>query len=124
MKTRLTRATLATLLGSGLAVLPAVASASPAGDAGHGHILVLGVEVLPGSFPPVAVAARGCVDLAAGQSLPTSSHHDHLHVGPDGGEFTARTGNIVIPTAPYAPPGGDPVPWGSCADFLAFFGLD
>jgi hypothetical protein len=30
----------------------------------------------------------------------------------------------VIPTHPYAPPGGAPVPWANCAEFLAFFDLD
>lgn len=89
----------------------------------HGHILVLGVVVEPGTFPPVPTAARGCIDLAAGQPVPAVAHHDRRHEGLDGGIFTSRTGNIVIPTYPYETPGGF-VPWHDCDGFLAFFGLD
>ncbi len=104
-----------------LAASPAVAK--PAEYADHGHILVLDVEVAPGIFPPVPTSVGGCVDLANGRALPRNAHEDHRHEAFTGGQFTARTGHIVIPTAPYADGPGSVVPWSDCADFLDYFGL-
>ena len=122
MHTRLTNALVAGGLVGAL-IAPGAASGAPE-RSDHGHMLVLGVEVAPGSFPPVPVSVRGCVDLAAGARIPAVANHDQRHEGFDGGEFTARTGNIVIPTYPFQAPDGHVVPWRDCDDFLAFFGLD
>lgn len=109
------------LVALGLAAPPAVAE--PPEYADHGHILVLDVVVAPGTFPPVPTSVGGCVDLANGRVLPRNAHEDQRHEGFTGGEFTARTGHIVIPTAPYADGPGSVVPWSDCADFLEHFGL-
>lgn len=101
-----------------------VAVAAPAEHADHGHILVLAVDVVPGTFPPVPMSAGGCIDLANGRPVPETAHHDQLHAGLDGGDFTARTGHIVIPTFPYVTPTGETVPWKNCDEFLAFFGIE
>lgn len=121
------RTSIAFVAGTGVATLVTVAAlaapaaaAQPDDHADHGHILVLGVETIPGTNPPFPTAIRGCVDLAAGQAVPRS---DQLHVDYDGGSFTERSGNIIIPTYPCKAPNGMTVPWRDCADFVAFFGL-
>jgi hypothetical protein len=105
-----------------LAFAAAPASADPPARSDHGHILVLGIESQPGTFPPLPIAARNCVDLGNNQALPESSHHDHRHEDFDGGDFRERTGHIVIPTWPYEVM-GQTVPWRNCDDFMAMFGL-
>lgn len=93
----------------------------------HGHVMLVGVEVIPGSFPPVPSSVRNCVDLAAGQALPLHVQHSHMHFGTVNQVFEAHTNNVVIPVAPFPNPFGEhpdePVPWTDCASLLEFFGL-
>lgn len=115
---------LASVLGAAtLAATSAAAEDQPA-RASHAHILVLDVEVVPGSFPPQPASVRACIDLAANKPIPITAHHVHLHLGFAGAQLFERSGNIVIPTAPYSDPQFGPVPWDDCAGFLALFGLD
>lgn len=119
---RTTAAVTAVVAGLALGALTVPAAAGePQDHADHGHLLLLGVEVLPGSFPPVPSDIRSCVDLAAGQAVPRS---EVLHVDFDGGRFTARTGNVIVPVWPYATQDGLTIPWHDCAEFTALFGLD
>ena len=85
----------------------------------HGHVLVLGVVVDEFDEP---VSIRKCVDLAANQALPLNAHHVHVHFG-QAGEALARSGNFVVPVAPFPAPFDSPVPWTDCESLLAFFGL-
>lgn len=90
----------------------------------HGHVMLVGVEVIPGSFPPVPSSVRNCVDLAANQALPLHVHHSHLHFGNVNEVFAAHTSNVVVPVAPFPDPfGPGEVPWSDCASLLDFFGL-
>lgn len=114
------RTTAAAAVALTLAAAPV--AADPPDRADHGHILVLDIESLPGSFPPVPIAARGCIDLANNRAVPQAAHEDHLHSDFDGGEFRERTGHIVIPTYPYEVL-GQTVPWRDCDDFMTMFGL-
>ena len=118
--TKVLRATAATALALTLAGAPVAAEPSARSD--HGHILVLDIESLPGSFPPLPVSARTCIDLAGNRAVPETAHHDHLHAGFDGGDFRERTGHIVIPTWPFQVL-GQTVPWHDCDDFMTMFGL-
>ena len=120
-----TRRLIATASAAALAVALSAsgAGAAPGDRSDHGHLLLLDVEVAPGSFPPIPTSVRACIELAAGQPVPQTAHHDQLHVDFDGGDFTARTGHVVVPTFPYAAPGRPAVPWSSCEDFMTFFGL-
>jgi hypothetical protein len=104
------------------AVVPAQAEEVPE----HGHVLLVGVEVLPGSFPPVATSVVKCVDLAHGQKLPNHAHHEHLMNGSAGDALSAHTGNQVVPVAPFPDPfnPGEVMPWSDCAGLLAFFGIE
>ena len=117
---------LALVLGG--ATITAAAAATAQNDqperASHAHILVLGVEVVPGSFPPVPASVKACIDLAANEPVPARAHHVHLHLGFAGEQLFEHSGNIAIPTAPYVDPAFGPVPWDDCAEFLAMFGLD
>ena len=113
----------ATMAAAALTLTTAApAIAGPPDRADHGHILVIGIETQPGIFPPLPITARACIDLAGSQAVPNVAHEAHLHTGFDGGEFRARTGNIVIPTWPYEAQ-GQTVPWHNCDDFMAMFGL-
>lgn len=90
----------------------------------HGHVMLIGVEVEPNSFPPVPVSVRNCVDLAAGQALPLHVQHAHMHFGTVNEVFEAHTKNVVVPVAPFPNPfGPGEVPWTDCASLLEFFGL-
>jgi hypothetical protein len=90
----------------------------------HGHVMLVGVEVIPGSFPPAPSSVRNCVDLAANQALPLHVQHAHMHFGTVNEVFEAHTNNVVIPVAPFPDPfGPGEVPWTDCASLLDFFGL-
>jgi len=118
---------LAALLAAAAIAAVAVTGTAQAQDAPptHGHVMLVGVEVVPGSFPPVPSSVRNCVDLAANQALPLHVHHAHLHVGTVNEAFAANTRNVVIPVAPFPDPfGPGEVPWSDCASLLAFFGLE
>lgn len=81
----------------------------------HPHALVIGVEIDADSGVPTGV--KNCVELAAGQALPNSVHHAHVHMG-RAGEALSKAGHFVVPLAPY--PG---IPWDSCDSLLASVGL-
>ena len=117
---------LAFVLGGATVAAPATAAAEDDQPerAGHAHILVLGVEVVPGSFPPVPASVKACIDLAANEPVPALAHHVHLHRGFAGEQLFEHSGNIVIPAAPYVDPAFGAVPWDDCAGFLAMFGLE
>ena len=123
-------AVFSTLLACVLGGAPVTAAATAAAvddqpeRASHAHILVLGIEVVPGSFPPVPASVKACIDLAANEPVPALAHHVHLHRGFAGEQLFEHSGNIVIPTAPYVDPAFGPVPWDDCAGFLAMFGLE
>lgn len=90
----------------------------------HGHVMLVGVKVEPGSFPPRPSSVRNCVDLAANQALPLHVHHSHLHFGNVNEVFAAHTSNVVVPVAPFPDPfGPGEMPWSDCASLLDFFGL-
>ena len=111
--------------GATITAAPAAAAQDDQSErASHAHILVLGVEVVPGSFPPVPASVKACIDLAANETVPVRAHHAHLHLGFAGAQLLEHSGNIVIPTAPYVDPAFGAVPWDDCAEFLAMFGLD
>jgi hypothetical protein len=114
-------AAVVTAVATAMTVAAAPVAADPPVFADHGHILVLDVETLSGSFPPVPVSARGCIDLADNRAVPETAHHDARHANLSGGDFTGRTGHVVIPTWPYSV-SGQPVR--ECDDFMAMFGLD
>ncbi len=124
MDTRSTVSTAVVVLAlvAAMSLMATAATAAPAERHEHGHILLLDVETDPDSFPPRPISIRACIDLAAGQPVPTQAHHDVFHVDFDGGDFSARTGHVVVPTYPYSV-GGQTVPWHDCEDFTAMFGL-
>lgn len=122
----------AALATVGLGLGTSTAAAGPPQPADHGHILLLDVQTVPGSNPPVPTSVRKCVDLAAGQPVGTVGRDDPRHIDFDGGWFTARSTHVVVPTYPYAPPilpdgspndAGEQVPWHNCDDFLSMFGI-
>jgi hypothetical protein len=115
-------ATTLAALGLGLGIPPA--TAGPPEQIDHGHILLLHVQTVPGTNPPVPSSVAGCVDLAAGQAVGPAGRDDPRHVDFDGGWFTARTTHVVVPTYPYVDPNGQTVPWQDCDEFLTFVGLD
>ena len=122
MRKHLAAITATSLAALGLGIPPA--AAGPPEQVDHGHILLLHVQTVPGTTPPVPSSVSGCVDLAAGQPVRPAGRDDHRHVDYDGGGFTARTTHVVVPTYPYVAPNGETVPWRDCDDFLTFFGLD
>lgn len=80
----------------------------------HPHALVIGAEFDQDGVP---VSVVNCVDLAAGQALPNSVQHAHLHWG-RAGEAQLQAGHFVVPLAPF--PGS---PWTDCESLLASVGL-
>jgi hypothetical protein len=96
------------VLGSG----PTGASELPE----HGHVMLLGA-VWTGSGPDTDISSYDrCVDLANGNALKNHAHHNTIHTGIAGGAVK-KSGHLVIPTAPLAPP------WlTGCAAVDAMFG--
>ncbi|GLI28193.1 hypothetical protein ARHIZOSPH14_24350 [Agromyces rhizosphaerae] len=104
----------------------APAYADPPEKADHGHLLLLDVVSVPGApgTPPTIVSVGKCVEIAGGQPVGTAAHDDPRHApGFSAGWFGERTGNVLVPTAPFEPAPGQVVPWTNCAEFLAFVGL-
>jgi hypothetical protein len=81
-------------------------------------MLVLGLE-LDESGEPVGI--RKCVDLAAGEALLLTAHHQHVHFGTAGEALFTHAGNVVVPGAPFPEPFEEPVPWSNCEELIDFF---
>lgn len=64
----------------------------------HGH-LHLTHAVIDGRD---VVSFEGCRELANGQVVPRSAHHENLHVG-RAGAAQRQAGNAVVPMAPITP---------------------
>jgi hypothetical protein len=77
----------------------------------HPHMLVLGLELDEAGEP---VGFRRCIDLAAGQALPLTAHHAHIHTGAAGEALFTKAGHVAVPGAPLTP-------WSNCAELIAFF---
>ena len=121
---RTSRIRMVSLLAAVALLVAALGGTAQADLPEHGHVMLVGVEVIPGSFPPVPSSVRNCVDLAANQPLPLHVQHAHMHVGTVNEVFAAHTKNVVIPVAPFPDPfGPGEVPWSDCASLLDFFGL-
>ena len=78
----------------------------------HGHVLVLGFEFKGGE-----VTFRKCIDIAAGQALPLTAQHEHIHFGRAGEALFTKAGHAFIPVKPF--PG---IPFANCADLEEMFG--
>ena len=90
------------LLALGLMSGAAVAEEDPPWDEdfAHGHVLLIGVEVLDEGEDYVVITFRRCVDLAGGKALPKANHHNTVHTGRAGEALFDKAGHAVVPTAP------------------------
>jgi hypothetical protein len=89
----------AVALAGGTASGPASASELPE----HGHVMLLGA-IWTGSGPGTDLESyERCVDLANGRALKNHAHHANIHTG-SASEAVKKSGHLVIPTAPLAPP--------------------
>jgi hypothetical protein len=107
MRIRITATLTAMLLAFGLLAAPVAAhdghhdSWGPMGP--HAHALLLHATTVPNpdypqAGPPVfAIAWERCVDLAGGEALPKSVHHQGIHTGKAGAALRERAGHIVVP---------------------------
>ena len=64
----------------------------------HGHLHLNGA-LLDGRE---VVSFEGCRELANGEVVPRSAHHENLHVG-RAGAAQRQAGNVVVPLAPITP---------------------
>ena len=64
----------------------------------HGHMLLNGA-VLDGR---TVISFEGCRELANGEVVPRSAHHENLHVG-RAGTAQREAGNAIVPLSPASP---------------------
>lgn len=102
----------------GMLVVVAAASAQEPEFEPHPHMLVLGLELDESGEP---VGFRKCVDLAGGQALPLTAHHQNVHFGTAGEVLFTKAGHAVVPGAPFPEPFEEPVPWSNCEELIDFF---
>lgn len=102
----------------GMLVVVTAASAQEPEFEPHPHMLVLGVELDESGEP---VGFRKCVDLAGGQALPLTAHHQNVHFGTAGEVLFTKAGHVVVPGAPFPAPFEEPVPWSNCEELIDFF---
>jgi len=105
MRTRITATLAAMLLAVGLLAAPAAAHDGhddgwgPMGP--HPHALLLHATFianpLPFGPPSIAVDWKRCVDLAGGEALPRSNHHNSIHQGVAGRALSSNAGHAVVP---------------------------
>jgi hypothetical protein len=84
----------------------------PDGLPPHGHVMLIGAELVDGN-----VFFDRCVELAAGEPLRGTAHHESVHTGVPGGSPFAggvlfQAGNWVIPLEGLTPFTG-------CEDFTS-----